>query len=146
MKKLIKINQIWQKSTKIDENQPKSILNNSWLTKNVQNWFWTVLVNFHGCNSKEKHCVKIVQNQPKLTRIVRNWPKLTKIKQNWRKSTKINFVQKTWPRLIASISIPRLHTAPGSPKSFPHLLYQSSEFYLRLQSSCFFCINFISSQ
>ena len=39
-------------------------------------------------------------------------------------------------------NIHRLRTAPGSPKLFLHLLHQSSEFYLRLQLSCFFRTDF----
>ena len=39
-------------------------------------------------------------------------------------------------------NIRRLCTAPGSPKPFLHLLHQSSEFHLRLQSSCFFRTDF----
>ena len=39
-------------------------------------------------------------------------------------------------------NIRRLRTAPGSPKLFLHPLHQSSEFYLRLQSYCFFRTDF----
>ena len=84
---MTKINQNRQKSI---ENQPKSILNNSWLTKIVQNWFWTVWINFQGCNSKEKQCEKIVQNCRKSTKIDKNCQKLTKIDKNQPKLTKIN--------------------------------------------------------
>ena len=55
------------------------------------------------------------------------------LSQPWNSSTKYT----TTPS-----NIRRLRIEPESPKTFLYLLRQSSEFYLRLQSSCFFRTDF----
>ena len=53
-----------------------------------------------------------------------------------------NLANSSYKSTTTSSNIRRLRTAPGSPKPFLRLPHQSSEFYLRPQSFCFFRTDF----
>ena len=110
-----------KKSSKIDQNQRKSI-NQNWLksTKINRNWpksFWLILIGSLDIFSKDSYSNNKKWSLSKSTNIDQNQPKLTKINQNWPKSTKINqnrFGWKLETRMTAIFSNNKNYLAKAS--------------------------------